>query len=439
VRELETQLGAFTGIGFRRSSAGSLLGLLSTCDAMRSVGILSWIAPLVALLILGTVLSPFLPHFLGTALIGLRLVVMPGVIALGMFTLSEGILIGAFVVFTILCEILVGTHFDKEKLLILLSILALLPFFKAGVVLGSRRVAKPVWRAILFSTMAVNVVTIALYGDALLGGSVATDVLTRAQRGDEDPLFRFSLGNAIELPALAAMATLASIVALRGRGFAGVCALVANLGAALISQSRMVVLISACPFLWMWRRFGLKALVLIVALVVGLVFLNQDGLAAMWNSIYGRFQGDDYHSAEDRVEILRTVLGHSNVACLGVGNGIGSSVRLMIAAGNGERSVESVALQLYYELGLLRIAVFALLFAYIIHHGGFRVRMRLDLLLMAVQAFLLLPIISYTPLYVFCIGALCVEARRISPGGSADSKDSGWASCPALPKEITSS
>jgi hypothetical protein len=374
------------------------------------------LAPLVALFVIGTMLQSFLPHFLGTALIALRLVVIPGSIALCMFTLSEGILFAAIVIFFVWCEILLSTSFDKETLQVLLSVLASLPLFKAGVVLGTRESAQPIWRAILFSMLGFNILTIALYANTLLGGSVAADVLAQIQRADEDPFFRFSLGNAIELPAFVAMATVASVVALRGHASSGAWALVANLCTALISQSRMVVLISVYPLLRMWRRFRLAIRVAIVALVVGAVLLEQGELTQMWESLSGRYQGQDYYSAQDRIDIFRTVVSQANLVCLGIGNGIGSSVRMMKTAGMGDRSMESVVLELFYEIGLMRLAAIALLLGYMLYSARRQIKLRIEFLLVVLQSLLLLPVMGYTSLYFFFIGALCVTTHRPDAG-----------------------
>jgi hypothetical protein len=370
------------------------------------------LAVLVGLFVMSPVLQAFMPHDVGTALIALRSIVVPGCIAAFVFTWTERILFAAILFAWVLVELLLRTQFDTEDLKVLLSVLGCLPYLKGGMILATSRRSRFVWHGIMLSVFLLNLLTISIYVDTVLGGSLGAEVLDHSRREGEDPFFRFSFGNPIEVPAFLALATAASSRVLGPRAQYVPYALLANLAGSFISQSRMVLAISCYAVLQMWQHFRTAAGMAMVAALVAGAFSQFVEVKETWNetwhSISERFTGDDSNSGRNRVEKFLLVLDNANTACLTIGNGINSSVRLSGRSGLGYNSVESVLLQEIYESGLLRLIALALFITYTIRRAGIRLQFRGEFVLGAVQVFLLNCVNGYTPLYVFCLGAVCV-------------------------------
>ncbi|MGC4073531.1 MAG: hypothetical protein QM760_13655 [Nibricoccus sp.] len=371
----------------------------------------SFAAFIVATLLLSVILQPFLPTELSFAIIAYRLFVVPVIIITAFFTASEIITYGLFVAGFLLCEYAIGTVFYKDAILVTSYILTLPPYYKAGIVVGGRSEYRAIWPTILLVTMAANLVVIGLYLNAIAGGTLAAEVLSKVGRDSEDPLFRFSLGNAIEVPALLGIATVtACTVGLRSK-FLTTLSLLANLFAAVISQSRLVILLSLYPVMAIWRRSSMSVRIFGVLLLVLVILSQLKVLGLISGSLINRFQGNDYNSASDRLGIASIMVKRFNWQCMSFGNGIGSSIELMQSENLGSRSMESVLFQLLYEIGLLRIA--GIILCMWLYSRKYEIRWKVIYLLVFTQAFMLLPVIGFTPLFVAFSAAICVSKGGI--------------------------
>ncbi|HVZ64220.1 MAG TPA: hypothetical protein VG838_07045 [Opitutaceae bacterium] len=378
---------------------------------------------LCAVLLVGTIAQPFLPRLLETSVVWLRLVLVPVLIWAVMLDLTERFCVLLISVLWLGLETLHDSPLVKTDYIALLSMLTCLPYFTAGLKLRLADGLAPMWHAILWSAFVVNIVTLVLYGLGLSSHPIVAEVLATVRREGEDPNFRFALGNAIEVPAALSIATVASLAAL-GRPTSYIpVALMLNFAAAIVSQSRIVLLIAAYPVFGLWRHFSRPGKIVAITLVTVAVCWQSYYITDTWASIRERYSGQDAGSAISRIERVRLVYQHMDIGCLTFGHGVYSSVRLMEANGFGYLSVESALLQLFYEKGLLSILIFLGYLGYALRARGCRLVYSLPLALVLLQVLMLLPVNSYMPLSFFCIGVLCAGRRK---------ERDGWHGHPAI-------
>jgi hypothetical protein len=297
-----------------------------------------------------------------------------------------------------------------ESTQLLLSLLAVLPLFKAGMMLRGMPEGTPVFRSILLGGLVLNAMTMALVVNALGGGSAAAFVMETVLRDLSEPVFRFAIGNPIEVPALITLATIAGVFALRSERAPYVSvALALNLAAAIAAQSRIVLVMSGLIFLRTLPRFGWPARVAFVALLIGALVSQGEVLATTRESISARFAGSDFGSTDDRFRIVGVLMEQCNSACLMFGNGISSSMDAMQNAGLGRRTMENVALQLVYEIGALGIVLLGTMLVRSMLQVKRRFRLSLELLVIVVQTIVALPVTAFAPYFAFSAGAVLAD------------------------------
>jgi hypothetical protein len=371
------------------------------------LGVARWTAPLVSSFLVFTVLQPFLPGRFGSLMVLLRFMAVPAAVALLVFGWQDRIMFALLATFLVLWQYGAADGFDAYSMQLLLSLLAVLPLFKAGVILRGTAHGRPIFRALLIGGLVLNGITIALVLDALRGGTAAAIVMETVLRDLNEPTFRFAIGNPIEVPALITLATVAAAVALgddRPRYLS--LALALTLAAAVAAQSRIVILLSALIGLRSVPRFGWVGRIGFGALLVAGLLSQSDILATTRESVAARFTGQDYGSTADRLAIFNVLLDQCDYSCLTFGHGISSSMDAMQNAGLTRRTMENVALQLVYEIGVVGIVlvVALMLRAMVVSKRLFRLSP--ELVVMFAQAVLFLPLTAFTPYVAFCIGAV---------------------------------
>jgi hypothetical protein len=372
------------------------------------------LAPLVGLFLLATVFQPLLPRIVQHPIIALRFIIVPGLIALFLFSFPERILLVIFAGGFLCFEVARESRLDNRAILNMLTLLTALPFCRAGALLGTKEEARSIWHAVMLSMVAINLVTMGIYFDTLAGGATGSNVFEKVNRAEDDPLFRFALGNAIEIPALIVIASASAAVALRGSTGARYLpyALLLNLGPAFISQSRVVFLIALVSFLTLWKDLRTVAKAIFILIVTGLVLSKRELIAGTWGSLISRFSGNDDGSTHDRLAILKLMVNSVDISWFLLGHGIHSSFDFMAASGKGYRSVENVVLQLMYEIGLIGILLHVIFFRAVLPKAGLRAGWYPLRILIVAQMLLLLPLNSYSQLYVAFATALWLETSR---------------------------
>lgn len=219
-------------------------------------------------------------------------------------------------------------------------------------------------------------------------------------------IFRFTIGNAIEAPFLICSLLAAGIARSSFGSRILALLLILNLVLALISQSRIVILISFFMLLTQikFSNFIIYILFGLIAFFYGEIVLDYS--LAVFDSLFSRFTGDDYGSQTDRLNAFSMVFDNIDGAKLIWGGGIASSAELFLLAEGNYRTVESVFLQFIYETGLIGTFIY-----YLILTNSIQIRFKLNILnivliLIAIEQFGLLPIFGSYPLVMFSLGAL---------------------------------
>jgi hypothetical protein len=384
---------------------------------MKTKNVFVWLV--VAVLTVGTVLQPLLPAVFAPGLIAARLVFLPALFVLLFFGFVELVALTAFAVLVLGLMLLHAAQVDSTSIQTYLSIVAIPACFVGGCKVMSKPWAKSLWSALLLTALGLNLLTIVIYGSALAGGGVANDIFSLVQREGEDPLFRFAMGNAIEIPALLAVATVASAMALNVGTPWVAFALCINFISAGISQSRLVLVLAATTLIRYLPRIHPMATAGILILLIGGIASYPDAIVDNFESITQRFMGDDSGSAKDRVHIASLVFELCDASCLAFGSGVGSSLLAMQNAGEGQRTFESVFLQLIFEIGLCGCALLVGTIALALRGRKLKYHFSPEIGLIFLQVMLLLPVFTFTPLYAFLAGAVLVSRRQPSRQSAA--------------------
>jgi len=361
----------------------------------------------------GTVLQPFLPGIIQQLLISLRLVILPVIMSLFLFNTFEKSFFIFIVLFAFTSQLISDNLLKVNTTVYTLSMLSCFPFFKAGIISVKNDVSTRFWWGLLYGAMVPNIITIYLFANFLSGGNLAEAALSVVNRDGEDVMFRFALGNAIEVPALLCALTSTAVYMLNSKSKKISIAVVINLLMATISQSRVIVVLGLITFI---RHFfhgkASNRILMILPIVVVLILYNELFVDTI-KSIISRLGGDDYGSADFRKLAFTVVFKQPVLGLFTIGFGLGSAPSIMLKEGIGYNSVESVMLQFIVEIGLFGILIFFVFNLFIFLQSRIKFSFNLEMIFIAIQTFFFLPMYSATPIFLFMIGILIARPKKI--------------------------
>lgn len=295
------------------------------------------------------------------------------------------------------------------------SLLGTVVMFRFGAWLGPRPNSQQIWRAFVVGVTLANLVSMAIYA-ALLGGYLDPVAFLESINKDdprEQGLNRFSLGNAIEMPFMLTALLYAGVVhGRRPTGHAFPAAL--NLVAAVISQSRIVILMALLLLLRELLRSRPSTWLAILALGTSLIAASWEKVSALGESILLRLSGEDFGSTDDRAFLFGHVIAAIDPRHLLFGDGLTSAASLLERSIGEYRTVEAIVLQLPYEIGLIGVAV--MLICGFSSNFSHRARMRAVTpigLLAWIQFLAFLPVTTMSPVLGFALGAITLGLRSI--------------------------
>jgi hypothetical protein len=291
--------------------------------------------------------------------------------------------------------------------------LSCFPFFKAGILSVKNDVSTRFWWGLLYGALVPNIITIYLFVNFLSGGNLAEAALSVVNRDGEDVMFRFALGNAIEVPALLCALTSTSVYMLNSKSKKISIAVVINLLMATISQSRVIVILALITFIRHFLHGKASNRILMILPIIVILILYNELLIDTLNSIISRLGGDDYGSADFRKLAFTVVFKQPVLGLLTIGFGLGSSPSIMLKEGIGYNSMESVMLQFIVEIGLFGILIFLVFTVLIFLQSRMKFSFNLEMLFIAIQTFFFLPMYSATPIFLFLIGVLIARHKKI--------------------------
>jgi hypothetical protein len=300
----------------------------------------------------------------------------------------------------------------QDFALVASAVFGAIVLYRVGVIAASRPGVQYIWAALVHGISLLNAVTLLVLVAATMGLIDIVALFEPLQRDLDFGLARFSLGNPIEVPFISCALLYAALRhAPANSSYIGASFL--NLATAVISESRIVVLIALLMFVGQWMRSQPVAKIVSVSALIGLLALNWELLVPLVDSITARFSGQDFGSGEDRAFLVSVVLQGLDPLTLLIGNGLTSGAELVRKVAGTYRTVESSLLQLLYELG-----IFGLALTWAAVRLGLpkqrRVSMQLHPVsaLLWVQLTLFLPVSNLMPMAAFALGALAVASQR---------------------------
>lgn len=301
----------------------------------------------------------------------------------------------------------------KDFALVFLALVTSVPFYRAGVLTALRRGDGERWGMLVHSTSVINLTTLALMAAASTG---RIDMITLLNQLSKEVMFglnRFSLGNPIEVPLLVCSFLYAGLRhAPTGRVY--LVAATLNLITTAISESRVLLIVAIFIFAQQWWRSPnwLRITCLIAAAMI---------LRASWHlvepvlvSIGERYSGNDRGSTYDRAWIASMILDQITPLSLIFGNGLNSASEFMLSVRGQYRTVESVLLQLQYEIGVLGLLF--IVSAMHINLGIIKEKvssLKVTTIIIWIQIFFFIPVNAMMPMISFALGALLVQSSNI--------------------------
>lgn len=243
---------------------------------------------------------------------------------------------------------------------------------------------------LFFGAAAVNLVTLLIFSFIIAGYIDIIEVFSIFDRSVDTGVWRFSLGNAIEVPFLLTMCTVICYEQAKRYRFISMVCVLLNLIVALISQSRGVTLICIFHLLIYLRYIFFLAM---PALLLFFIISNEIVLTIItetFDSLVLRFSGEDYGSASMRELMFVEVITNISSSSLLFGSGALSSSVLMLNVVGKLMTVEAAILQLVYEFGLIGSII--ILSGFILNIIRQAYKLPIYMWAFFVQLFILLPV-----------------------------------------------
>ena len=371
-------------------------------SAQRLLHLAAWVAPTLV------VLQPLIGGFAASSILFARTLLLPMLLALLMRRAAHGPTLVLLLALLFATGVPGIAYRTQDYLVVITAILGAIVLYRAGVIVASRGGGQATWVALVHGISLLNVVTLGVLSAATMGLVDLAALIEPLQRDLAFGLARFSLGNPIEVPFVASAVLYAALRhGAANRGHIGAASL--NLATAAISESRVVVLIALLIFAERWLRSSLRAKLVSTAVMIGLVGWSEELLMPLIESITARFAGEDFGSGDDRAFLVNTVLRGLDPLTLWAGNGLTSGAELIRQVAGTYRTVESVLLQMVYEIGVVGLAAAAatLRLGLPPHRSASQWSHPVTFLLW-VQLLLFVPVTNLMPLAAFALGALAV-------------------------------
>lgn len=357
--------------------------------------------------------QPFFPKSVQNIFLIVRFIFIPVAVLFYFRSNINFIIIFIFILFFSI-PIVFNNLFSKDELIInSLVLFASFFYFKLGCYLTEiKEDFSKYFRFLLLGVILFNLLTILIYLLVVNGFIDVMDIYETIQRDNDPTIFRFSMGNSIELPFIMTCIVYCCVKVLPNN-FLSIISTLLNLIVVLISQSRLVIFMALIVFLqqiFSTKTVTIKKLIFLIILSVFLLIFWEDFVVLIL-SIYDRFQGNDYGSKEDRLFLFDKFLDKLNPLNLLFGNGFSSSTDLVQASTGEYRTIESFFLQMIYEFGILGSILFLFIYfvdKYKIFIPAFS---NVFLMLVYVQVLFFLPLFSGFPIVMFLFGQNSIEHR----------------------------
>ena len=262
-------------------------------------------------------------------------------------------------------------------------------------------------KSLIYASIILNLLVGTIYIYVLLGIFDVADIYAIFEP-DRDPALgsgRFTIGNAIEVPLLATTLTYAGSRITQITRLV-IFALILNLTLALVSESRIVIVIASFILISVAFRANNKFfffLILFTAFYA--VISNWDEISIIFNSIIERFYGNDGGSANDRLFTINLAISSLTFFSIIFGEGLTASQQMMLQETGIYRTIEAFGFELLFELGFIGILILIIVLLDGIRRNFFlKTLSSIPLIFIWLQLLFFLPLNPLLPITGFCIG-----------------------------------
>jgi len=355
--------------------------------------------------------QPFLPRILELIVILLKLILIPLYIFFSTKNKYKNIWFLLNLLIIIISTVFVKVYDINDFKLYVLSILVSILYFNWGSLIAkTQKGEKYIW--LFYGVIFFNLCSLLIYFLISIGVINIFTLYSKINREDDIDLFRFALGNAIELPFTISCLLFIALVLMGNTKRNLIFATALNLLMALISQSRVVVLIALFLFISEFSKLRLLDKIKFSAftILLGIIFFATQ-FSEIINSLSERIAGNDSGSQNERIFLLNSFKNNFSSYKIFFGNGPTESSYLVKKITGGYRSIESVFLQLSFDFGLVGLFLFfapiLILNTKYLFHGKYQIA----LLLVFIQILFFLPV--YTSMItVFFLFGVCSNYRH---------------------------
>jgi len=306
-------------------------------------------------------MQPFFPKGLQSLLINFRLVILPIFLIVRFYREFNIVLLVLLILYLFFLRMFTIPSNENDFILVLLSLLSSITFFKFGHYVGKKSKINEVYIFLVHGITCFNLCTLLIYYSITVG---AIDVITffeLTQKELSEGVFRFSIGNPIELPLTICSLFYASLLLLPNRK-PQLFSSSLNLILTFISQSRIVVVIALLIFVVeFWQSSRSRKLLVLSLIFVFILYVHDDALLIL-ESFVQRLSGEDLGSMDDRSFLYDIAFQYLNIINLIIGSGLTSSSMLLHDLTGSYRTIESVFLQFLFELGIIGTGLLFLTF-----------------------------------------------------------------------------
>lgn len=345
--------------------------------------------------------QPFFPGLLQSLIVWGRLLIVPVII---FFYLKPEINFNhtlLFLAYTLLVTILSPPPVFTQAYLDFFTLFASIAFFKFGYFIKQKKNNDSIVICLSYGVTFVNIATIVIFYLIGLGKIDFLKFAELTQKEIDVGLFRFSIGNAIESPLILTCLLYTAILLLDGRK-SFLFSTSVNLFTAIMAQSRIVLLIAAFLFFKEFFRSKLQIKVLVILIVSFSSSFFLDEFGDIFESILNRTQTSDDGSANERKLLLDIFINNFSFLKLIFGDGLYSSYTLIKYYYGIYRSIESLFLQLVWEIGIIGSILFLMACSKNKKYFLIPKNLNIPMLLIYVQILFFLQIFTLLPI-VFCL------------------------------------
>ncbi len=344
----------------------------------------------------------FLPKGLQVSFIYMRMLVLPLLFFVLLYKNINLYVIFLFILYAFFVSFIEPPDDSRYFFLVFLSLVASIFYFKMGRYAIDYYDGLMSVKYLAYGVNLFNFLTIVLYF-LLADGYIDKGLFFEMARKNSLNMFRFSVGNPIEIPFVMSSLLLSSMILLRDKMILLQSSFL-NLCVTVISESRLLVIIAVLMFLYQFIKSRPKDIIITFFFVVCVYILMGQEYGYMLSSYFDRLSLKTDYSVYLRESFFWIVFQDMRLIDLIGGSGLTSSLDLVKGFLGYSATVESVSLQLIYEVGVIGLVLFFVSVyidkkKYSIFGPAY-----LIVILYYVQMFVLLPIFTLMPFCFFLFG-----------------------------------